>query len=235
MRGCLFVLVLAAAILGVAAWFGAAPLADTVIASALDGSGFHAQTSTITATADPPVRLLLGHADKVTIDGTGVTWRTFQAARLQLTLGNVDLFGRSAGSIEGTIMGAVLRANDPGAPPTADVTLDGTGAAAQATIRVSGSAVDRLVRARFTSSFGVAVTSTSLVAPDTLRIDASGTTVEGRLRIDDSGALVLVTGLGTAEVFRFDASFPLRLTAVRVAGTDLELDGTLDADTLLGG
>jgi hypothetical protein len=235
MRGCLFVLVVAAAILGVAAWFGAPPLASTVITSALDGSGYHARVSTVTVTADPPVRLLLGRADRVTIDGTDVTWRTFQAARLQLTLDDVDLFGRSAGSIHGTITGAVLQANDPGAAPTAEVTIDGSGAAAHATIRVSGNAVDGLVRARFSSSYGVVVTSISLIAPDTLRIEAPGTTVEGRLRIDDTGALVLVTGLGTAEVFRFDASFPLQLTAVRVAGTDLELDGTLDADTLLGG
>ena len=235
MRGCLFVLVLAAALVAAAAWFGAPPLVSTVIGSILDGTGYRAASSTITATADPPVRLLIGHADRVTIDGRDVTWRTFRAARLGLTLDDVDLFGRTAGTIQGTITGAELQSNDAGAPPTADVAIDGSGATAHATIRVAGAAVDRLVRARFASAYQVAVTSTALVAPNTLSVVAPGATVEGRLTIDADGALVLVTRLGSAEVFAFDPSFPLRLTAVRIVGPDLELDGTLDADALLGG
>jgi hypothetical protein len=234
MRGCLFVLVLAAAVVGVGAWFGAAPLTSTVIGSILQGSGYHAASSTITATSDPPVRLLLGHADRVTIDGTDVTWRTFKAARLQLTLGDVDLFGRTAGSIRGTIGGAELRTNDDSAP-TADVAIDGSGSSARATIRVAGGTVDRLVRSGFAEKFGVAVVGTSLEAPDILRITASGTTFQGRLAIDPTGALVLVTPLGSADVFRFDPSFPIKLVGVRVSGVDLELDGTLDAEALIGG
>src|SRR6266550_4182433 len=112
MRGCLFTLVLAAAVVAAAAWFGASPIATTVITAVLDGTGYHASSSTITATADLPVRLLLGHADQVTIDGTDVTWRTFRAARLVLAREDVDLFGRTAGSIKGTITGAELQTND---------------------------------------------------------------------------------------------------------------------------
>jgi len=115
MRGCLFVLVIGAAIVAGAAWFGAPPLAATVIASILEGSGYHATSSTITVSANPPPRLLIGHADRVTIDGRGVTWRTFRASRIQLTLGDVDLFGRTAGTINGTITGASSR---PPARPT---------------------------------------------------------------------------------------------------------------------
>jgi hypothetical protein len=148
MRGCLFILLLALAVLAGAAWFGAAPVASTVITSILEGSGYHAASSTVTVSADPPLRLVLGHADRVTIDGGDVTWRTFRAARLQLTLRDVDLFGRTAGSIEGTIDGAELQtAEDP--VPTADVTIEGTGSEAAATIRVSGATVDRLVKSGF--------------------------------------------------------------------------------------
>ena len=43
MRGCLFVLVLAAALICAIAWFGAPPIATTVVAAALRGNGFQAQ------------------------------------------------------------------------------------------------------------------------------------------------------------------------------------------------
>ena len=234
MRGCLFVLLVGIAVVLGAAWFGGPPATSAVIASILQGSGYKAASSTVTATADPPLRLLLGHADRVTIDGRDVTWRTFRAARLQITLDDVDLFGRTAGSIEGTIDGAELQTvDDP--PPTADVTIEGTGTDATATIRVAGASVDGLVKSGFKRQFAVAVVSTSLVAPDILRISATGTTIQGRRAIADTGALVLVTSLGSADLFRFDGSFPIRLVGVRVRGTGLELQGTLDPAALLGG
>jgi hypothetical protein len=235
MRGCLFVLVIAAALVAIAGWFGAAPLASTVITAILQGSGYHAASSTVTASADPPLRLLLGHADRVTIDGSDVTWRTFKAGRVQVTLSDVDLIGRTAGSIHGTIDEAVLQTTGGTAAATADVTLDGSGSSATTTMRVPGSTVDDLVRTGVAKQYGAAVTATSLVAPDTLRITTSGATIEGRLAIDAAGALVLVTRLGPVDLFRFDLSFPIRLTAVRVDGADLELTGTLDAQALFGG
>ena len=125
------------------------------------------------------------------------------------------------------------RVDDPA--PTADVSIEGTGSEADATIRVAGTTVDRLVKAGFSKRFGVAVVSTVLVAPGILRITAGGTTIEGHLAIDASGALALATTLGSADLFRFDPSFPLQLTGVRVRGTDLELTGTLDPEALLGG
>jgi hypothetical protein len=234
MRGCLFVLVVGVAVLAGAAWFGAAPVASTVITSILEGSGYRATSSTVTASADPPLRLLLGHADRVTIDGRDVTWRTFRAGRLQVTFRDVDLFGRTAGSIDGTIEGAELQTVEAPAP-TADVTIEGTGSEAAATIRVPGATVDRLVKSGFAKKFAVAVVSTSLAAPDVLRISAIGTTIQGRLAIDAGGALVLVTPLGEAELFRFDPSFPIQLVGVRIRGGDLELEGTLDPEALLGG
>ncbi|HEX5823865.1 MAG TPA: hypothetical protein VFY18_05320, partial [Candidatus Limnocylindrales bacterium] len=146
----------------------------------------------------------------------------------------VNLFGRTAGSIEGSIEGAELQTTDDPAP-TADITIAGAGNDAAATIRVAGATVDQLVRSGFRERFAVAVVSTTLVAPDVLRIGAIGTTIEGRLAIDATGALVLVTTLGSADLFRFDPSFPIRLTGVRVSGGDLELGGTLDAEALVRG
>jgi hypothetical protein len=234
MRGCLFVVLVGLAVLAGAAWFGAAPLTSTVIASILEGTGYHAASSTITATADPPLRLLIGHADRVTIVGRDVRWRTFRATSLALTLRDVDLFARTAEEIEGTIGEAELQTVD-GPAPTAEVTIDGTGREAAATIRVAGPTVDGLVKSGFAKKFGVAVVSTSLVAPDVLRISATGTTIQGRLAIGGGGALVLVTALGESELFRFDPSFPIQLIGVRVRGGDLELQGTLDPEALFRG
>jgi hypothetical protein len=234
MRGCLFVLALAAVVVTAAAWFGAPPLTSAVIASILENSGYHAADSTITASANPPVRLLFGHADTVTISGRGVTWRTFRAASVDLTLGDVNLFGRTAGAIHGTISGAELQASGT-VVPTANVAIDGSGSEATAVIHLAGATVDRLVRSGFSKETGTPPTTIALVAPDTLRVATSGSTIEGGLAIDTAGALVLLTRLGSTEIFSFDPSFPIRITGVQIMGADLELTGTLDAEALLHG
>jgi hypothetical protein len=234
MRGCLFILVLAAAVLAAVAWFGAPILASTVITAALEGSGFHAGSATITASSDPPPKLLLGRADRVEIAATDVSFRTFHAASLDLVLTDVDVVGRTAARISGRIGAAELITTD-GESPTADVAIDGEAGAAVAAIVVDAATVDRVVKATFQRKFGVAVSATSLVAPDTLRISAPGATVEGRLTVDASGAIALSTPLGSSPILSLDPSFPLRLTGVRVVDGALRIDGTLDAEALLGG
>jgi hypothetical protein len=234
MRGCLFVLVLAAAVLGSAAWFGSPLLASAAVAAALQNGGYHAASSTVTASADPPPRLLIGRADRIEIVGTDVSFRTFRAASLDLVLTDVDLVGRTAGTISGRISGAEMTTAD-GTPASADVAIDGSAGAARAAILVDAATVDRVVKATFRHRFGVSVTGTQLVAPDTLRISATGATVEGRLTIDPNGALAISTALGSAPILSLDPSFPLRLTGVGVADGNLRIDGTLDAEALLGG
>lgn len=234
MRGCLFVLLLAAAIVGAGAWFGSPTLASVVIESALDGAGLHAASRSVRATSDPPPKLLLGHADRVEIAATDVDFRTFHAAALHLVLTDVDVLGRTAATIRGSITGAEMRTSD-GDPASADVMIDGSGTAADATIDVAGTTVDRVVRAAFRREFGVAVNSTELLAPDTLRISATGSTLEGRLALDGSGAIVLTTALGSAPILSLDPSFPLTFRSVSVVEGDLRIMATLDAQALLGG
>ena len=234
MRGCLFVLVLAAAVLGVVAWFGAPILASTVIASALQGGGYQAASSMVTATSDPPPKLPLGRADRVEIAGTDVTFRTFHAASLDLVLTDVDILGRTAGRISGRIGGAELTTTD-GESPTASVDIEGDAAAADAVIVVDAATVDRVVKTTFQRRFSVTVSATALIAPDTLRISVLGATVEGRLTVDADGAIVLSTPLGSAPILSLDPSFPLRLRSVRAVDGGLRIDGTLDAEALLGG
>ena len=234
MRGCLFILVLGTLVLGAAAWFGAPILASSVISTALQNGGYHASSSTVTATSNPPLKLLLGRADRVEIAGTGVDFRTFHAASLDLVLTNVDVVARTAGHITGRITGAALKTAD-GEPTTADVDIDGAADAAAATIVVDAATVDRVVKATLQRTFGVAVTRTELIAPATLRITAAGVSIEGHLEIDASGAIALATPLGSAPILSLDPSFPLRLRAVSAVDRNLRIDAILDAQALIGG
>lgn len=234
MRGCLFILVLAAAVLSVGAWFGSPVLASAVISSALQNAGYHAASSTITATSSPPPKLLLGRADRVEIVGSDVDFRTFHAAGLDLVLTDVDIVGRTAGRISGRISGAALTTAD-GEAASADVAIDGDAAAANATIVVDAVSVDRVVKATFQQRFGVRVTATQLVAPDLLRIGIGPMTLDGRLGVDATGAITISTSLGTATILSLDPTFPLHLRTIGVASGGLQIGATLDARALLGG
>jgi hypothetical protein len=233
-RGCLFVLVLAAAILSVAAWFGSPILASSVISGALDNAGYHAASSTVTATSDPPLKLLLGRADRVEIAGTDVDFRTFHAASLDLVVTDVDVLGRTAGRMSGRIDGAEM-ITSAGETTTADVTIDGVASGADASIVVDAATIVRVVKGTFQQKFGVAVSSVKLIAPDTLRISAPGATVEGQVLVDPDGAIAFSTSLGSSPILSLDPSFPLRFRSVRVDGGNLRIDAILDAESLLGG
>jgi hypothetical protein len=233
-RGCLFVLVLAAAVLSAAAWFGSPILASSVISGALDNAGYHAASSTVTATSDPPLKLLLGRADRVEIAGTDVDFRTFHAASLDVVVTDVDVLGRTAGRMSGRIDGAEM-ITSAGETTTADVTIDGVASGADASIVVDAATVVRVVKGTFQQKFGVAVSSVKLIAPDTLRISAPGATVEGQVLVDPDGAIAFSTSLGSSPILSLDPSFPLRFRSVRVDGGNLRIDAILDAESLLGG
>ena len=177
MRGCLFVLVLAVIILSTAAWFGSPILASTVISGALDNAGYHAESSTVTATSDPPLKLLLGRADRVEIAGTGVDFRTFHAASLDLVLTDVDVLGHTAGRISGRIDGAEMTTT-AGETTTADVTIDGVARAADALIVVDAATVRRVVTGTFQQKFGVAVVLRNLDDAIADRLGAGVRTLE---------------------------------------------------------
>lgn len=234
MRGCLFVLALAAVLLTVVAWFGSPILASTVIATALQNAGYHAASSTVSVTSNPPPKLLLGRADRIEIAGTDVDFRTFHAASLDLVLTDSDIVARTATRISGRITGAELTTTG-GESTTADIDISGAADAANASIVVDAATVDRVVKAAFKQRFGVAVSSTALDAPDTIRITVAGSTVEGHVLVDPTGAIAFSTTLGSSPILSLDPSFPLRFRTVRIDGGDLRIDATLDATALLGG
>lgn len=234
MRGCLFVLIAAGLLVGLLAWFASPLLASAAIGIALQNGGFSSTSQTITATSDPPPKLLLGQADRVEIRANGVAFRTFRAQSLDLVLTGVDVLKRTATTIRGSVDAASVTTADR-VPTEADLRIDGTATAASTEIVVSGATVDRVVRATFADEIGVAITRTELVAPDVLRIVTPAAALEGRVVIDASGAVALSTRLGSAPILSLDRSFPLRLESVRVVDGDLVITGSLDATSLLGG
>jgi hypothetical protein len=234
-RGCLFVLLLAAALLAGVAWFGSGPIAATAIGAALGGSGYRAASTSITATADPPPRLLLGHADRVSITGSDVDWRALHANRLSLTLDDVDLFRRSADRIRGSISGARLDDGSGGSVAATSIAVDGPADAAATTIVVDPAAVRAAIISTAASRFGISISDALLVAPDRLRLVTPVGTLDGRLSINADGALVFDTRLGSVPILTIDRSLPLRLRSVAVVDGALRIDGVLDADSLLGG
>jgi hypothetical protein len=233
-RGCLFVLLVGVALIAGVAWFGAAPLASAAIGAALRGSGFQAGSSTVSVSADPPPRLLLGHADRVEISGSDVVWKGLRAGRLALTLTDVDLLRRTAGNLRGTIDGAELDTG-PGSPAMdASVRLEGPADAAIAAITVPASAVRAAVLAALQDT-NAAITDVRLVSPDRLRLVTPLGSVEGQFVISGDRDLGIATPLGTVTVLGIGPSLPLRLVDVSVADGALHLDGLLDVETLLGG
>jgi hypothetical protein len=232
MRGCLFVLVVAAALLAAFAWFGAPPLAGLAVRSALDSSGYRATTTSIAVDAAPPPRLLLGRADTVTIRGSGVEWRSLKARDLDLRLDDVDLFSRTAATVSGTIDGAEL-AGTTLDPPRVAITIDGPATGAIATILADRATVRRIVLAGVSATFHVDATDATLVAPDRLRVTTPGAVIEGSLVIDGDHVVAMATPLGSIPLLTLDESLPLRLTGVSVIEAGLRLEGVLDVTALL--
>ena len=112
MRGCLTVLVLAAALVLVVAWFGAPTLAGVLIERSLAGAGYSATETSVTVSSDPPLEILAGHADRVTIRGTHATLRDLTAAELVLTMTNVDLVGGRFSRVDGQLTDVLIQSGD---------------------------------------------------------------------------------------------------------------------------
>ena len=232
MRGCLTILLLAAAFLVGGLWFGGPPLAGAVVQASLTGSGFRADDLRIVVSADPPLKLALGRADRVAIDATGVHWNSVAAGSLSLVLGQVDLVGRTAATASGTIDRVELTGSDA-APVFVRIALSGPAQAAPTTISVEKATIEGMARAGFRRAFKIDPDVVELIAPNLLRVGVAGKTLTGRLAIDQAGALVAASDLGTIRLVEPNPSIPLKLTSVSVEAAGLELLGTLDVAALI--
>jgi hypothetical protein len=210
-----------------------------MVAGSLRASGFTAQSQTLSVDADPPVRLLIGQADRLTLDAQGVTWHSVTASRLGLELDDVDLLSRSAVTVHGRFDGVAV--DDGGGAAgrsttaTATITFDGPADAAFTTIEVDRASVRALVTAAVARSFSTQLGDIELFAPDQLWLIAPGATIKGSLTVRAPNELALSTALGTVPLVTIDPSLPLRLTSVSADPTELRIIGVLDVAELLRG
>jgi LmeA-like phospholipid-binding len=232
LRGCLSVLIIAAAFLVGIVWFGGVPLAETVVEASLTTAAFEADELDVTVHADPPLVLALGRADRVEIEATGVRWEDLRAGSMSMRLDGVDLLGRTAITADGQFRDVEL-AVAGGDPALVGIAISGPAEGARTTIDIDGPTVNRVALAAFEAEFGTRPDSAELVAPNQVRVTVGGRQLGGTLVVEADGALVVETGLGKVRLVEPDPSIPLRLTRVSIVDGGLELTGTLDVSALL--
>ena len=232
MRGCLSVLIIAAAFLVGIVWFGGVPLAETVVEASLTSSAFEADELDVTVSADPPLVLALGRADRVEIEATGVRWVDLRAGSMSMRLDGVDLLARTATTADGQFRDVEL-AVAGGEPALVAIGISGPADGARTTIDIDGPTVSRIALSAFEEEFGTRPDSAELVAPNQVRVTLAGRQLSGTLAVEADGALVVETGLGKVRLVEPDPSLPLRLMSVSVVDGGLALTGTLDVSALL--
>lgn len=233
MRGCLSVLLLAALFVLGALWFGGPPIASTVLEASLTSSGFTADELDVTVEATPPVRLVVGRADRVTIHAQGVRWNGLEAESMALELDDVDLFARSAGHTDGSFEGVELQ-GPGGEPVLVSIDLNGPAEAATTTVHVDRQTVERIAKAAFEAEFGIKADAVELVAPDAVRLTIAGQSVSGRLEVFGDGGLAVSSPLGPSlTLVASDPGLPLTLTGLSVVDGGLVLTGTLEVSSLI--
>jgi hypothetical protein len=233
MRGCLSVLVLAAIFLVGAAWFAGPQLAAFVVETGLSTSGFHGTNTEVTVSANPPVELLTGHADSVTIDSDAATIGQFSAAHMELTLHGADLIGRHAQTVDGTLDDATMNTSDGTSLKAGQVRLSGDASASDVTIRVNPAELTHIATDTINTELGVDAEDVTFSAPDRVSFKVGRSTIAGQLVIRDGGLSVMANLPGSPRVDLIAAGGGLRLTKVAVKGSGLELSGILDVEDLL--
>jgi hypothetical protein len=231
-RGCLSVLIIAAVFLVGIVWLGGVPLAETVVEASLTSSAFEADELDVTVHADPPLVLALGRADRVEIEARGVRWKELRAGSMTMRLDGVDLLGRTASTADGQFRDVEF-AVAGGQPARVEIAIHGLAEVAHTTIAIDGPTVNRMALAAFEKTFGSRPDSAELVAPNGVKVGIGDSELNGTLRVDVDGALVVSSALGTIRLVEPDPSLPLRLTSVSIVNGGLALNGTLDVSALL--
>lgn len=235
MRSLLGFLVTAAVALAVL-WFGLPIAASGIVTATAVAAGLDGTTTRANVLADPPLAVLFGHADRVTITSSNDTLRGVGIASLDLTLSGVGLLDRSAEAIEGTLSG--IRATADATSLRIDrATLSGNPAAARLVLLVMPDDVAAALQARLTSAGGGTVGSVAGRPPDAVTALVDGHDVTFTLSVEADGSLVARPPggiLGPVVLWAPGTGLPATLDGVSVGADGIRVTGTLDAATLLG-
>jgi hypothetical protein len=233
MRGCLSIIVLAIVFVVAGTWLVGPGLAGFVVESGLSTTGFHGTNTSVTVTSDPRLELLTGHADEVRIESNQATLDRFTAARVDLTLGDVQLISRDFTRVDGTLVDATMTTAAGATLQATEVDFSGQASAADVTIRVDRQALTAMALASLAHERGVAVGSVKVSAPDRILFSVGASTIAGRLVIHDGGLSVAVALPGDPQLELIESQGDLRLTDATIRDEDLILRGILDTTELI--
>ena len=241
MRGCLTSLLVFPAVLLVAAWFLLPRIAGPIVGAGLGVAGFAASEEQVTVSADPPIELLTLHADSVHVQASKATIHGVTIDAVDVTLSDVGLLDRTAGTVTGTLTGVEVRPADGLPLRVTSVTLDGSSAAITASLTLSPSDLRSLAANAVKSALGSVPSSVTFAAPDRATVVVAGVNIAGRLVVTPARGLAfkptkLPFGLdGPIDLVTPGPEMPLRISSVTVtASGGMVVAGTVDA-SLFGG
>jgi hypothetical protein len=235
MRSCLIQLFMAAVVIFALLWFGLPFGASWLATTALNSAGFTGTDTKVDVSADLPPRILLGHADEIHLTSSQVGVADLHAATIDLTLGDVDLFDRKIGTVNGTLNGVRVAAPN-GDPIMIDsAIIAGTAAAAKATLTTSKARLEQLAGTQLKATLGITST-VHLAAPDKVTVTINGKSEPGRLVVVDGGIVLVPTSssLPSVPLIETGTGNPFHFTSISVGATTVTLVGTIDVESLLG-
>lgn len=237
MRGCMFTLVLAAAVVAVVVVVGLPAIAAGLLTAGIRAAGLQSETLAVTVTSDPPWDLVGLHADHVDVRATSATYRGMQIGSLEMTLTDVSLMDRSAANVAGQLLGVTVP-DVAGSPlGLAAINLSGGGKAVDATTAIAAVDARALVAHEVASATGLAlpVTAVRLTAPNKVVIRTTSLNATATLSVDAAGDLVAtLPSIGPVTVLRAGQDVPIRMTSITVdSAGGLVLGGRVE--NLLGG
>ena len=238
MRGCLFVIALGVVTVALVVVVGLPALFAGVLTAGVTAAGLQSDDTTVTVTSDPPTDLVGLRADRVRVRATDATFRGLEIGALDVTLGDVAIVDRTAGSVDGRLTDVVVPNVGAREVRLTSITLGGGGEVVTATTTVEAAQAERLVGDALEAELGTRPASVTLTAPDRISVNVGGA-VHGRLSVTAAGDLVVTVSDGptagqSITLLRGGEDLPIRLTSVRVtAGGGMRLAGEL-AVGLLG-
>jgi hypothetical protein len=233
-RGCLTTFFVLIALLLVACWLFLPAITSGAVDRSLGLAGFDGRDRRVTVDASSPFELVALHADSIRVQATDASYRGLLIGTVDVTLHDVALVDRTAGSIDGTLTTVQFTAAD-GTPITvASIGLSGSGTAVDATIALSPAQIRTIAATAVERTIGTVPTKVTLVAPDRATVVVGGRSVSGRLVVDAGGGLVFqpagTTGpvAGPIDLIRPGPDVPLRLRSISVGPSGATVGGSID-------